>query len=337
MRQIVALEQCGDTKQQALDAAKSTMDQIVITLIVFVEFPMARGMRQFATLIISSLIRIIKISNYREYENKAFYNEGDRSMNQFINKKLITQGLLIVVSAVLVHSAFAHTRLKVPVIDENAAFHGSNYNDVVVAHGCQNEADGNSTIDTIGTVVVFPDGKDSIITVDGAPHNGQLTDFVTNWASPVTIIQDRSVFTQQSYIADSLGNKLGFWAAGGNGLKAGYRGLLPFATAGVVIDPASCAKSVTFVLGIADVCEVTDSNGFSNATVQLWTPAVGSNFDGTGLHGFDSPATLKVNRTIAPLPESCGAGVDVVVKPSAQQLNRDMKVIIDGQQIWPKN
>lgn len=337
MRQIVALEQCGDTKQQALDAAKSTMDQIVITLIVFVEFPMARGMRQFATLIISSLIRIIKISNYREYENKAFYNEGDRSMNQFINKKLITQGLLIVVSAVLVHSAFAHTRLKVPVIDENAAFHGSNYNDVVVAHGCQNEADGNSTIDTIGTVVVFPDGKDSIITVDGALHNGQLTDFVTNWASPVTIIQDRSVFTQQSYIADSLGNKLGFWAAGGNGLKAGYRGLLPFATAGVVIDPASCAKSVTFVLGIADVCEVTDSNGFSNATVQLWTPAVGSNFDGTGLHGFDSPATLKVNRTIAPLPESCGAGVDVVVKPSAQQLNRDMKVIIDGQQIWPKN
>jgi hypothetical protein len=251
-------------------------------------------------------------------------------MNQFISKKLITQGLSIVVSAVLAQSAFAHTRLKVPVIDENAAFHGSNYNDVVVAHGCQNESDGNSTIDTIGTVVVFPDGKDSIITVDGAPHNGQLSDFVTNWASPVTIIQDRSVFTQQSYITDSLGNKLGFWAAGGNGL-------LPFATAGVVIESTSCAKSVTFVLGIADVCEVTDNNGFSNATVQLWTPAVGSNFDGSGLHGFDSPATLKINRTIAPLPESCGAGLEVVVKPSAQQLNRDMKVIVDGQQIWPKN
>lgn len=317
--------------------AKSSIDQIVITLIVFMESPLARAVRQFVTLIISLLIRIIRIGNYHEYEYKTFYDEGNRSMSQFKNKKLITQGLLIAVSALLAHGAFAHTRLKVPVIDENAAFHGSNYNDVVVAHGCQNESDGNSTIDTIGTVAVFPDGKDSIITVDGAPHTGQLGDFVTNWASPVTIIQDRSVFTQQSYITDSLGNKLGFWAAGGNGLKAGYRGLLPFATAGVVIEPTSCAKSITFVLGIADVCEVTDSNGFSNATVQLWTPAVGSNFDGTGLHGFDSPATLKVNRTIAPLPESCGAGVDVVVKPSAQQLNRDMKVIIDGQQIWPKN
>lgn len=258
-------------------------------------------------------------------------------MNQITSKKLITQGILMAASLMLAQGVFAHTRLKVPVIDENAAFHGSNYNDVVVAHGCQNEADGKSTIDTIGTVVVFPDGKDSIITVDGAPHNGQLSDFVTNWGSPVTVIQDRSVFTQQAHITDSLGNKLGFWAGGGNGLKAGYRGLLPFVTAGVVIEPTSCAKSVKFVLGIADVCEVTDINGFSDATVQLWTAAVGSNFDGAGLHGFDSPATLTVKRTIAPLPESCGAGVEVVVKPSAQQLNRDMKVIIDGQQIWPKN
>ena len=65
MRQIVALEQCGDTKQQALDAAKSTMDQIVITLIVFVEFPMARGMRQFATL--TPLLAIFSL-------NKTFWN-----------------------------------------------------------------------------------------------------------------------------------------------------------------------------------------------------------------------------------------------------------------------
>ena len=258
-------------------------------------------------------------------------------MNQFISKKLITKGILMAASLMLAQGAFAHTRLKVPVIDENAALHGSNYNDVVVAHGCQNEANGQSTIDTIGTVVVFPDGKDSIITVDGAPHNGQLSDFVTNWASPVTIIQDRSVFTQQTYITDSLGNKLGFWAAGGNGLKAGYRGLLPFATAGVVIEPTSCAKSVTFVLAIADVCEVTDINGFNNSSVQLWIPVVGSKFEEPSRHGYDSPATLKVNRTVAPLPESCGAGVDVVVKPSAQQMERDLKVMIDGQQIWPKN
>lgn len=257
-------------------------------------------------------------------------------MNQDTINKLSRNVILVAASLLVAQGAFAHTRLKVPVIDENAAFHGSNYNDVVIAHGCQDSSD-KSTIDTIGTVVVFPDGKDSIITVDGAPYNGQLSDFVTNWASPVTIIQDKSVFTQQAYIKDSLGNKLGFWAAGGNGLTAGYRGLLPFTTAGVVIEPTSCAKSVTFVLAIADVCEVTDINGFNNSSVQLWIPVVGSKFEEPSRHGYDSPATLKVNRTIAPLPESCGVGKDVIVKPSAQQMERDLKVIIDGQQIWPKN
>jgi len=36
------------------------------------------------------------------------------------------------------------------------------------------------------------------------------------------------------------------------------------------------------------------------------------------------------------LPSSCGGtGVTVEVKPSAAQINRDMPVVIDGQQIWP--
>ncbi|NBQ70172.1 MAG: hypothetical protein EBU46_15600 [Nitrosomonadaceae bacterium] len=229
-------------------------------------------------------------------------------------------------------SALAHTRLKTPVVQENAAMHGSNYNDVVVAHGC-----GEVTVK--GTVVVFPDGKDSIITtgtMDGAVHTGTLTDFVTNWGSPVTIVQDNSLFSNQEYIKDSLGNKLGFWTGGGNVLKNGFRGLLPFTTAGVVIEPTSCAKSVTFVLAIADICEITDPNGFSNTSVGLWTAAVGSIYDGVGLHGYNSPATLKVTRSIAPLPSSCGDGVDVFVKPSKAQLERDMRINFDGKQIWPQ-
>lgn len=252
--------------------------------------------------------------------------------------------MVAALAVIATQNTFAHTRLKTPTIDENAANHGSNYNDVVIGHGCQDAATGASTIDTLGTVVVFPDGKDSIITtkpagsaatVAATPHQGALTDFVTNWASPVTIIQSKDVFEKQAYIKDSLGNKLGFWAGGGK-LTAGYRGLIPFTTAGVVINPDSCAKSVTFAVSIADICEITDSSGFSNATVQLWTPAVGSNFDGEGLHGYNSPATLKVTRTITALPASCGGGLDVTVTPSATQLNRDMKVVIDGEQVWPK-
>lgn len=232
-------------------------------------------------------------------------------------------------------TAAAHTRLKTPVVNENAAQHGSDYNNEVISHGCENPTTGAVDADTIGTVVVFPDGKDSTITVDGQPHNGPLTDFVANWGNPVTKVQDRSIFAYEGYIKDPLGNKLGFWTGGGAGLTGGFRAAVPFVTAGVVIEPTSCAKSVTFVLGIADICQITSPSGFNDQTVMMWTPAVGSIYDGPGLHGFDSPATLKVNRSIAPLPSSCGAGVDVVVKPSANQLNRDLRINFGGKQIWP--
>ncbi|MBK7491123.1 MAG: hypothetical protein IPI17_03245 [Nitrosomonas sp.] len=234
-------------------------------------------------------------------------------------------------------SASAHTRLKTPVVNENSANHGSDYNAVVVSHGCTNPTTGAVDVDVIGTVVVFPDGKDSIITTDGTPYSGPLTDFVTNWGNPVTKIQDRSIFDYEDYIKDSLGNKLGFWTGGGTGLKGGFRAVVPIATAGVVINEASCAKSITFTLGIADICKVTDVAGINSETANLWTPAVGSVYDGSPTsHGYDSPATLKVNRTITPLPASCGAGVDVVVKPSANQLNRDLRINYNGNQVWPQ-
>lgn len=233
-------------------------------------------------------------------------------------------------------SLLAHTRLKTPEVQENAAQHGSDYNAVVVAHGCTNPATGAVDATVLGTVIVFPDGKDSIITVDGAPHTGALADYVTNWGNPVTKIQDASIFTHEDYIKDSLGNKLGFWTGGGAGLRGGFRAVIPFTTAGVIINEASCAKSVTFVPGIADICQLTNIAGISAETANVWAPAVGSVYDGSPeRHGYDSPATLKVNRSATPLPESCGVGVDVVVKPSAEQLNRDLRIKVDGSQIWP--
>lgn len=253
--------------------------------------------------------------------------------------KLKTRALILIAAVGLIgasHSVFAHTRLKTPVVQENSAMHGSDYNAAVIGHGCTNPSTGAVDATVLGTVVVFPDGKDSTITVDGAPHTGSLTDFVTNWGSPVTKIQDRSIFDYEEYIKDSLGNKLGFWTGGGSGLKGGFRAVVPFATAGVIINEASCANSVTFVLGIADICQITNAAGFSDETVNVWAPAVGSIYDNPAAHGYDSPATLKVTRSITPLPASCGAGVDVVVKPSANQLNRDMRINIDGNQIWPQ-
>jgi len=237
------------------------------------------------------------------------------------------------VALVVSQSSFAHTRLQTPVIGENSAGHGSNYNNEVIGHTCTTGA--GEHLNAIGTVVVFPDGADSTLTVDGEPSKLAVIDYVTNWGSPVQLIQNNDVFPMQDEITDSLGNVVGYWAGGGQGLKHNLTGVIPFRTSGVVIEPTSCAKSVTFRIAIADVCTLTKDTEFSTDALNLWTPAVGSKFEIEGSSGYDSPATLKVERSSA-MPEECGEGVDVVVTPSAAQLNRDMPVKIEGVQVWPK-
>ncbi len=253
-------------------------------------------------------------------------------MNCLSFKKL---ALLSISSAVLIatQSVTAHTRLQTPTIDENNARHGSNYNNEVIGHTCKTAA--GEALNTIGTVVVFPDGVDSTLTVNGEASSQPLIDFVQNWGSPVQLIQNNDIFESQDEIQTPLGNVVGFWAGGGKGLQHNLTGLIPFRTSGVVIEPTSCARSVTFQIAIADICQVTTDADFSTDALNLWTPAVGSKFQIEDSSGYNSPATLKVNRTIEALPESCGEGVDVVVIPSAAQLNRDMPIVIDGTQIWP--
>lgn len=258
-------------------------------------------------------------------------------MKKIISKKL---ALTLVTGSILLASQMvsAHTRFQTPVIDEVASGGGNNYNNLVMVHGCTNPVTGATNINTIATVAVFPDGADSTVTVDGEVSDKSLHDFVTNWGSPVQKIQNRDIFDIEDEIKDSLGNVLGYWAASidGTGLKGGLTGLVPLRTSGVIIDSTSCAKSVKFVLGIADICEITDEAGFSDATVMLWTPAVGSKFDGVeGVSkGYNSPASLTVNR-VSDLPAECGDGVAVVVTPSAHQLNRDMSIEFDGVPAWP--
>ncbi|MBK7354394.1 MAG: hypothetical protein IPJ05_13540 [Nitrosomonas sp.] len=102
-------------------------------------------------------------------------------------------------------------------------------------------------------------------------------------------------------------------------------------------------KKCTFCHSGCDVCTFTTLADFDSDTVSLWTPAVGSKFDGTpggGHTTYDSPPFLTLARDLEnnPLPESCGEGIEeVVVKPSAAQIDRDMPVRINGQQVWPQN
>ncbi len=240
--------------------------------------------------------------------------------------------------------ASADTRVQIPVIQENTRV----FNALMIQHGCDDPATSTTSTPVFGQSVMFPDGVDSVITTKavgsdpaaaGAPYSGSLRDFVQPSLLPVTKIQSNDVFDIEGVKTDSLGNVIGFWGGGGKMPGVNYVGLNPFVTGAVLIQPSSCAASVTYVLGIADVCKMSSIAGFSKESVNLWTPAVGSNYDGTAdtNDGYDSPATLKITRNLAtnPLPASCGGGIDVTVTPSAAQLNRDMPVRINGTQVWP--
>ncbi|TXI30465.1 MAG: hypothetical protein E6Q60_01660 [Nitrosomonas oligotropha] len=232
--------------------------------------------------------------------------------------------LAIAVLAGTTQIASAHTRLETATVNENTRI----TNNVVIGHGC-----GENGI--IGMSVVFPDGVDSTITVDGNPHAGALTDFVQNWGNSMQLAYSRAIFDFQDEKTDSNGNVVGFWVGGGNTLPHHLNAYFTLRSGAVVIEPTSCAKSVKFSISIANICQITDTAGFNESTVDLWTHnALGTPYDRKSTTD-EGPASLTITRT-STLPSSCGAGVAVEVKPSAAQINRDMPIKLDGTQVWPK-
>lgn len=256
----------------------------------------------------------------------------------------------------------AHTRLQAPTILEGTRV----YNNVVIGHGCTDPATDKTSIPVAGTSVVFPDGADSILTskpvgavatpatattpavpVPETPVTGKLSDYITGFG--IGKVKDGTVFALENQKLDPTGNAVGFWAGYGSLPGIGYVGLVPFRVNATTFKAESCAASVTMQVAISDICALSKQAGLADHNVNMWTPAVGSNYDGKGLHGYNSPATLKIVRNTTgtpatllaaevkanPLPASCGKGIDLIVKPSAAQLNRDMPVMLDGKQVWP--
>jgi hypothetical protein len=271
-------------------------------------------------------------------------------------KKLAMNSLTTATMVVVSQSAFAHTRLQSPTILEGTRV----YNNVVIGHGCHNHTTNSTSTPVIGTSVVFPDVTATVTSKpagSAASVPGTSAGSVTDWVLGAGEGYSKKIFSKEVFSSEAqktnlLGNAVGFWTAGGGSLPGvGYTGLIPFKTDAVTIKPESCAKTVTFVVAISDVCGVTNTAGFSDETVNMWTPAVGSNYDGVGLHSYNSPATLKVVRNTTgsaatltsaavaanPLPAACGEGFDITVTPTAEQLNHDMPAVDEnGAQIWPK-
>ncbi|WP_090334252.1 hypothetical protein [Nitrosomonas sp. Nm51] len=225
-------------------------------------------------------------------------------------------------------NTFAHTRLNVPAATEGTR----SINYVVIGHACGEDKR------VLGTSVVFPNGLDSTILVDGAPHTGPVTDFLTNYGNNAQLLFDRSVFEASDEITDSNGNVVGFWAGGGAGVPNHLNALIPMRLTAARIEPTSCAQSVKVSVSIANICELTGVDGFGEGVVDLWTHNnIGSSYDRVS-ETDDGPASFTISRDVAsnPLPENCGEGVAVEIRPSAAQLDRDMPIRINGQQVWPQ-
>ena len=253
---------------------------------------------------------------------------GKISMTQFKQLRFSTHSALAIVLLLGVsQSAFSHTRLEIPTVAENLRV----TNNVVISHGC-----GEGT-NVIASSIVFPDGVDSIIKVDGTQTTDMVDNFVSNYGNLYQKILNHSVFNAENEKFDANGNTVGFWVKAGR-MPDSYTAYLPFRAGALAIEPTSCAVSVKVAVSISDICKITNIAGFAEGILNLWTPAVGSDYDGPGLHGFNSPATLTVTRDLVnnPLDASCGAGLAVEVIPSAAQLNRDMPIVNNGKQVWPK-
>lgn len=231
-------------------------------------------------------------------------------------------------------SVVAHTTLQIPSVVEGANI----YNNAQIGHGCGSET---GSAPVIANSIVFPDGTDSTVAVNGAVVDGATTDQYLNWGGQITNVPSNDIFEKNAVNCGVSGveckNPVGNYSWKGRLAPHGTTGLVPLRIKAAFINEFSCAKSVKLKVAIADICKITKVTGFSTpGVVNFWTPFV----EGSLFNRPDSKseaANFTITRASA-LPEAdengvaCGAGVDVVIIPSAAQLNHDMP--IPG--VWPK-
>jgi hypothetical protein len=272
-----------------------------------------------------------------------------------IFKKLAMCSLTTAAMFAASQGAYAHTRLETPTVTEATGFTRV-HNQVVISHGCLNGGP------TFGTSVVFPNAISyvPIIGIDSGTGKVFNSAPASTYYSPASgigaMIRTGGPWVEGNNKVDALGNKDGFWAGGISYDQTISTPInVDFYANAVTIAPASCARSVTFELAIVDVCDVSvPGTTVKDEEALFWSPipnfpgVPGQPFDGANHYsnydgwadaghtvkgdGWGSPATLKVTRNLTtnPLPAGCtgnaGAGDDVYVYPSAEQINAELPV-----------
>lgn len=238
----------------------------------------------------------------------------------FACRAAVTAAVLTASSSVLAHTSFETSSMSEGV---------RVLNNVQIGHAC---GEGKRVI---ATSVVFPDGVDSTITVNGSAYNGALTDLVSNWGPNIQPLFSRAVFDETDEKNDANGNVVGFWAGGGPGMPNHMVAYVPFRVNATNIVPASCVASVRFRANIVDICELSKEADLKvEGNAHFWTMAgLGTPYDADATAA--ASLTITRNLTSNPLPSNCGSGVAVEVVPSAAQVIRDMPIKYNGVQVWP--
>lgn len=195
-----------------------------------------------------------------------------------------------------------------------------------IGHGCGEDGP------VIAQSVVFPGDAPEVRASDPNAAVSDLSEVIRQGSlvGLAQSIQDRSIFGFQDEIVDANGNVVGFQARKGL-LRANLAGRVPFQFSAPGFVAESCARRLLIEIAIADICS-TAQPILAPEKLNLWIPDNGSLFatlgQAAGVEGIGGAATLVVNRNLQtnPLPSACGAGFDVIVTPSAAQIDRDLPI-----------
>ena len=246
--------------------------------------------------------------------------------------KIKTQLTLGAIALVSSQSLFAHTTLQVSSVEEGGSKYTSNYNNLVIGHGCKNGIAGKPNSPIVANTYIWPEFKTATVWANGKLTAKIPTDLMNQ--PKITTMPGTNVFAKNgiNWGDDTTFTALvGAYAWQGNLPGSGAKGFVPLVVGETHIVPASCAKSVTIEVDVLDVCNITTFANASTKTVDVWISDVGSKWDAnTALADIGAAAKYTVNRVLKsnPLPKNCSPakGTDYVIKATAAQIDAQLKI-----------
>ena len=207
--------------------------------------------------------------------------------------------------AVFSQGSFAHTRLEYPNVIEN----GSVHNRLNTGHGCPTSTTAKGS--TFAQSAIFPNaisytpiiGVDSSATGSTWKNATYTTAAASTFYSPLAgigaLLRADGAWPITLQKTDAKGNNDGFLAGGkayDQTVSAGVQTSVK--TAAITIPATSCARSVTFMLAVADICDINVPSAVAtDKEVLYWSPI--PNFTGVPGQPFGSSKGNPTNPNIA--------------------------------------